>query len=785
MTYRIIIIFILIAIFLCTCTQVSTVKKKEVELMISVIPKPLKTTPLAGNFRVDTNLVIAFEDPDLQQNAEYLANWLDKTVGVNAQIKKSQKKGTIVLHLDGSDKFKGNEDYQLRINPDQIEIRAKNGRGIFYGIQTLRQLIPTEYQPDSINQNPVLKIPCILIEDSPRYAWRGMMLDVSRHFFSKEFVKDFIDYLAMYKLNTFHWHLVDDQGWRIEIKKYPKLTEVGAWRVDREDRHWNDRPAQEPGEKATYGGYYTQEDIKEIVDYAKSRYINIVPEIEMPGHTVAALSAYPQYSCSGGPFTVLPGGYWPISDIYCAGNDSTFLFLQDILSEVIELFPGKYIHIGGDEAEKSNWKNCSKCQTRIRKEGLVDEHELQSYFIKRMESFINEKGCKLIGWDEILEGGLAPRATVMSWRGFEGGITAARSGHHVVMTPTSHCYFDYYQGAEDYEPLAIGGFLPLEKVYEFEPTPESLDRDESKYILGGQANLWTEYISNRRHAQYMIFPRITALAEAVWTPKDQKNWTDFAVRIEREMLRFDKLDINYAKSSFRISNDVNINLDNNQFSVALSSELPQIEIRYTLNKTDPTIESSLYKDPIIVDDEVVIKAAGFQNNKMIGPVFVKSLEIYKTTGKKVTLKQPPAEKYSGSGEFTLTNSLRGSINYADGRWLGFEEINMEAVVDLGKPMLIKKLSSSYLNNPNSWIFLPRGVVYALSSDAENFETVAEAKNQYPENYSEKTIIEFTAEIEEQEARYIRVFAENVGICPDWHMGAGDKAWLFIDEIIVE
>ncbi len=785
MTCRIVITLLLSVFFLYTCAPVSTVKKEKTEMMISVIPKPVKYSSLEGHFKFDQNIVIAVNDAGLAQNADYLADWMTKTMGIKAQMSDDQQKGNVVLSLGGEKIIEGEEAYKLTINPDRIEIEARNEKGVFYGIQTLRQIIPAEYQEKLVDNNPAQEIPCMIIDDSPRYAWRGMMLDVSRHFFPKSFVKEFIDYLAMYKLNTFHWHLVDDQGWRIEIKKYPKLTEIGAWRVDREDRHWNDRPSQEPGEKATYGGYYTQEDIKEIVAYAKSRYITIVPEIEMPGHTVAALSAYPQYSCSCGPFTVLPGGYWPVSDIYCAGNDSTFLFLQDILTEVMALFPGEYIHIGGDEAEKSNWKNCQKCQSRINEENLDDEHELQSYFIKRMESFIHERGRKLIGWDEILEGGLAPRATVMSWRGFEGGITAAQAGHQVVMSPTSHCYFDYYQGAEDYEPLAIGGYLPLSKVYQFEPTPKELSSDETHYILGGQANLWTEYIPDPRHAQYMIFPRITALAEAMWSQRDHKDWIDFSMRVEREMKRYEELDINYAKSSLRVGYDAAIDLDQKQFSVELSSELPQIEIRYTLDGTEPKVESSKYLDPIVVDKDITIKAAAFRNGSIVSPVLEKSLKIHKSTGSKVILTNPPAEKYSGGGEFGLTNSIRGSLNHADGRWHGFEGDNLEAVIDLGEQMSINRLTGSFLNNIKTWIFLPRKVVFSVSNDGENFETVAELDNELPENYPEKEIKEFTVEIPAKEVRYIRVFAENVSIVPEWHMGAGGKAWVFCDEIIVE
>lgn len=788
MYYRRFGLYFILVIFFGACAQVSTISQKKSESMISVIPKPNFLQQLDDSFLLTDKTAIVYNDLSLQPIAEYIAGWIQKRTGFRLSVLTEdldfKPENAIILALDSTAMANTNEGYRLEINPETIKITAQNNQAIFYGFQTLRQILPFEYKTNSADHSPLWNIPCLVIEDSPRYAWRGMMLDVSRHFFPKAFILEFIDYLAMYKLNTFHWHLVDDQGWRIEIKKYPRLTEIGAWRVDREDRHWNDRPAQEPGEKATYGGYYTQQDIKEIVAYAQSRYVTIVPEIEMPGHTVAALSAYPQYSCSGGPFTVLPGGYWPISDIYCAGNDSTYLFLEDILTEVMELFPGEYIHIGGDEADKTNWKNCPKCQSRIQNEKLSDEHELQSYFIKRMEAFINSKGRKLIGWDEILEGGLAPRATVMSWRGFEGGITAARSGHPVVMTPTSHCYFDYYQGAEDLEPPGIGGYIPLKKVYGFEPTPDSLSTKEKNFILGGQANLWTEYIPDPNHAQYMIFPRISALSEVLWTQKKQKDWDDFARRIEREMLRYEQLGINYAKSSMQVGFYGISDLDKKQFAVELSSELPQLEIRYTSDGTMPTKKSPQYTVPLVIKKDVTIKAAAFNNEEMVSPVFTKSLELHKGIGKKVLLKKPPAEKFSASGEMTLTNGLRGSTNHADGLWLGFEQIDLEAVIDLLEIVPITRVSSSYLNDINSWIFLPQEVQYSVSIDGDKFEQVAIIHNQLDANYTEKAIKEFSADLTGHEARYLKVLAKNIGFCPDWHQGSGGKAWLFCDEIVI-
>ena len=773
-----------------SCTKIKEAGRGEIKPMHDIIPKPQKMEIHQGQFLFDPQVVIVVptDQAEVREQALYLNDWLDYTAGFRLEVVADRLEiaGRRAILLDCGTNLEalGAEGYVLLINPEAIEIKANTCRGIFYGIQTLRQLLPFEFNVQAGTQKS-WPIAALSIEDQPRFAWRGMMLDVSRHFFSTDFVKAFIDYLALYKLNTFHWHLCDDQGWRIEIKKYPQLTEVGAWRVDREDRHWNDRPEQQPGEEATYGGYYTQEEIREIVAYARSRHITIVPEIEMPGHTRAALAAYPQHSCSGGPFSVLPGGYWPITDIYCAGKDSTFLFLQDILSEVMDLFPGAYIHIGGDEAEKTNWKQCARCQARIQQEGLADEHELQSYFIKRMEAFIHEKGRRLIGWDEILEGGLAPRATVMSWRGFEGGISAARSGHDVVMSPTSHVYFDYYQGLPDDEPLAIGGFLPLSRVYAFEPVPDSLTSDEAGHVLGGQANLWTEYIPNPEHAQYMIFPRIAALAEVLWTRHDLRNWNDFARRIEREMQRYDHLGVNYARSSFRVTFNSSFDAEDRSFQVEMSAELPQLHIHYTMDGQEPTRHSAHYSGPVRLNRSTLIKAAAFRKGERISPVKEQWLHLHKAAGKLITLQELPAARYSARGPQTLVDGLRGTTSYADGRWLGFHKIDLQAVIDLEQETEIRRLSAGFLNDINAWIFLPVRVIFSLSRDGQQFTPVAEVPNDWPALSSEKTIREFASEVPAQKARFIKVVAENIRVCPEGHIGAGDAAWLFVDEITVE
>ena len=540
------IVIVLFSCFLWSCQRHKTFSQGE----ISLIPQVQKMALGNSSFQFEENTSIVVQNSDQQSIAELFSNLFEKSAGWKPKIVTGGAEGSNQVYFK-TDESLGEEGYALEVSTKRIEIKAAKPAGFFYATQTLRQLLPAEIESSQKQEKADWFVPEISISDNPAFKWRGYMLDVSRHFFPKDDVLRMIDYLSIHKINTLHLHLLDDQGWRIEIRKYPKLTQVGAWRINREDKPWNSRPKQEAGEKATLGGFYTQADVREMVAYAQKRYINIVPEIEMPAHVTAALAAYPQYSCSGGPFTVLPGGVWPVTDIYCAGNDSTFLFLEDVLSEVIDLFPSKYIHIGGDEATKTEWEKCPKCKKRIKTEGLKNAGELQSYFIRRIEKFINSKGRVLMGWDEILEGGLPPKATVMSWRGTQGGIDAAKQGHDVVMTPGQPCYFDHYQGPKEEEPLAIGGFNPLNKVYEFNPVPKELDAEAAKHILGGQANLWTEYVPNIKHAQYMTFPRIAAMAEALWSPKEVKNWDDFYRRIQLFTKRYDQMGINYAKSAFK------------------------------------------------------------------------------------------------------------------------------------------------------------------------------------------------------------------------------------------
>jgi len=542
--------FVLILITFATlfeCSHKPQIKDRATGT-IHIIPQPAQLHPGQGAFTVlpGMNIVVNTKDSKVAETAAYLSETLSRissySIPVVSPTKAAEK--SITFNLDSEQKNLGEEGYALDVSPQAVKLTAAAPAGLFWGVQTIFQLLPVDIYAQQTVKNTTLQIPSVKIEDVPRYSYRGMHLDVCRHYFPVKFIKRYIDLLAIHKMNVLHWHLTEDQGWRIEIKKYPKLTEISAFRDETLVGHYSDQPHKYDGKR--YGGYYTQEEVRDIVAYAQKRNITVIPEIEMPGHSLAVLAAYPEFACTEGPFKV--GTKWGVfEDVYCAGNDQVFTFLTDVLTEVVDLFPAKYIHIGGDECPKSRWEECEKCQARITREGLKDEHELQSYFIRRIEKFLLSKNRRLIGWDEILEGGLAPEATVMSWRGIEGGIEAAKQGHDVIMTPTSHCYFDYYQGDPKTEPLAIGGMLTLEKVYSYEPTPEELNASEAKHILGAQANVWTEYIKTPEKAEYMALPRMCALAEVVWSSKEHRNWKDFNTRLGTHFKRLDQLKVNYAK----------------------------------------------------------------------------------------------------------------------------------------------------------------------------------------------------------------------------------------------
>jgi hexosaminidase len=514
-----------------------------------IIPKPVSMTVSEGAFHLDrqTKIYADTANAEIRAVAMQLKRKLDSATGYDIAITTKQPAGNLIMLQVDSDtaNYVNPEAYRLTSDEDHVIIKAPSTAGVFYGMQSLLQLFPPQiYRTDYtlVPQNIEWNVPAVEIRDYPRFEYRGMHLDVARHFFPVEFVKRYIDLLAMHKMNRFHWHLTEDQGWRIEIEQYPKLTEVGAWRDSTLVGHYGTGIYDDE----RYGGFYTQEEIREVVDYAQKRHVTIIPEIEMPGHASAALAAYPELGCVEDKNYQVKTTWGVFEDIYCP-SEQTFTFLENVLTEVMRLFPSKYIHIGGDEAPKKQWKESKRAQQVIEREGLNNEKELQSYFITRIEAFLNENGRQIIGWDEILEGGLAPNATVMSWRGTTGGIEAAKENHNVIMTPTSHMYFDYYQANSQTEPLAIGGFSPVKEVYNFDPIPEELSNKESEFVMGAQGNVWTEYMHSDDKVEYMAYPRASALSEVTWSPKSKQNWTDFWRRLQTHFDRLEVLGVNAAQ----------------------------------------------------------------------------------------------------------------------------------------------------------------------------------------------------------------------------------------------
>lgn len=617
------------------------------EQTLSVTPVPMEVNWQRGFFRPDVSTSLWIEAPEADRSilAEYL-----QASPLALKLADSQSGNQVVLkQTDALEGITSPEGYVLSVNSDGVRIEALSGAGLFYGVQTLLQMAADA--PEGMT--------AVTVKDEPRFEYRGIMLDVSRHFRSKEFVKRQIDLLSYYKINRLHLHLTDAAGWRIEIKKYPRLTQFAAWRPQAVWKDWwnGKREYCEETDPRAQGGYYTQDDIRELVAYAQKHYVTIIPEIEMPSHSEEVLTAYPELSCTHVPYKQ--------SD-FCIGNEKTFEFLENVLTEVMELFPSEYIHIGGDEAGKASWPNCKLCQARMKKEGLKDVNELQSYSIHRMERFLNSHGRKLLGWDEILDGGLAPNATVMSWRGTEGGLAAIRSGHKAIMSPGQYCYLDGYQDAPYSQPEAIGGYLPLKKVYGYEPVPDSLSADEAKLMYGVQANLWTEYIPTEEHAEYMLYPRAIALAEVAWSKPENKSWEDF----HRRALKI--VDELKAKGyhPFELKNEI--------------------------------------------------------GNRKEAETPVEHLAL----GKKVTYNAPYWENYPAAGEATLTDGLRGGWNYNDQLWQGFvTKDRVDVVIDLEKETPIHSVAADFMQICGPEVFMPERVVISVSNDGKEFTQLAEIKHE--------------------------------------------------------
>jgi hexosaminidase len=753
-----------------------------------VIPAPAYWLQSEGTFTLPSNCSYFLDNAHTSSSntIRLLAGELQKQFQIQLAATNAKQATIQILHKTG----KGNStpSYELLVNKEGITITVTSAEALHHANQTLLQLITK----DNNNQ---LVIPFLKIEDFPRFQYRGMHLDVGRHFFPISFIKKYIDWLSYHKLNKFHWHLTEDQGWRIEIKKYPALTTVGAWRngtiIGRYPGKGNDN--------IQYGGFYTQAEIREVVAYAQERFVEVIPEIEMPGHSSAAIAAYPFLSCFPNKPTVIPANMiskksleaqkngsiklvqetWGVfDDVFCAGKETTFEFLQNIIDEIIPLFPSPYFHIGGDECPKTHWKQCSLCQQRIKELGLKDEHELQSYFIQRIEKYLNSKGKTLIGWDEILEGGLAPNAVVMSWRGEAGGIEAAKQGHAVIMTPGNPVYFDHTQAlAED--SVTIGGYNPIEKVYAYNPLPTEIPASKANLVLGAQANVWTEYMKNEDKITYMIFPRIAALSELLWTPLDKKNWTEFEKKIGPLIKRYEQWGVKPSMAYYEMVSKLSPDQNKNGVELALSSKSTEGKIEWI------SPQKISYDKPVLIQSSGVYQAQYVTKNREVKSTFSQKFEINKATGKPVTLKTLPSKSYPGNGEFTLVNGIRSqpgkNIHFRN--YLGFDGGDMEATIDLGKIIPIRTVKAFFLHQPGSWIHRPLEMQVSTSTDGINFKTVGSSDKIVYE--AEESSIGHIPFIFSNKTRFIKVLIKNFGLIKPGDPGEGNKPWLFVDEIQID
>lgn len=685
----------------------------------NIIPRPQQVNVSNdAPFTLSTKTVISLgtNSQDMKRNANMLASYIEQATGIRPTVGKSKNGTAIVLTIDKT--IANAEGYKLDADAKQIRIAGASAAGVFYGIQTLRKSLPLVNGKAS-----KVSIPAVHITDAPRFAYRGTHLDVSRHFVTADSVRQFIDMLALHNINRFHWHLTDDQGWRIEIKKYPLLTQIGSKRAQTVIGHNSGKYDGKP-----YSGFYTQKQIRDIVKYAADRYITIVPEIDLPGHMQAALAAYPDMGCTGGPYEVWQK--WGVSDnVLCAGNDKTLTFIDNVLKEITQLFPSKYIHVGGDECPKTQWQKCPKCQARIKalnleaKDGHSAEERLQSYIITHASNYLKSLGRNTIGWDEILEGGLAEGATVMSWRGESGGIAAAKQHHDVVMTPNSYLYFDYYQSLDKAnEPLAIGGYLPLETVYSYEPMPKELTADEARHIIGVQANIWTEYMPTFKQMQYMALPRLAALSEVQWSQPALKDYNSFTNRLTEFTHLYDRLGYNYAKHLYNVA--IHVDSDNKWREILIHmTTAGNAEIRYTLDGTEPTANSTLYTGAIVLQKSAKIRAAAFRDGKR-SSVTSQNISFNKATACPVELLQPTHKNYTYKGGATLTDGLLGDKGFGTGRWLGFSGNDLEAVIDLKQNTDVSSVSLNTCVDKGSWIFDARNIEVSVSADGKSFTKVA-------------------------------------------------------------
>jgi hexosaminidase len=742
---------------------------------IHIIPEPAQVSQREGFFKIvpTVKILLSTTDSAFRKITQDFANEFSRSTGLRLHVveydSSDSDSNIVVQQLPGQPR----EGYRIDIASKRVIIDASDPAGLFYALQSLRQLLPVEFYSKK-KKNARWYLPNVSITDYPRYGYRGMHLDVSRHFFPTSYIKKYLDILAFYKINTFHWHLTDSHGWRLEIKKYPKLTSVGAWRADRSDIPFTIAEPTGKDEKATYGGFYTQEQVKEVIQYAAERFITIIPEIEMPGHCTAALVAYPEYTCLNNPAPLLiPCGYpGDLKHNFCPGNDSTFTFLQNILDEVMALFPSEYIHIGGDEVRPASWLNCPRCQQRMKELNITTGKQLQSYFTKRIDDYITSRNRKLIGWDEIMEAGISHNAAVMSWRGNEGGIAAARDSHHVVMAPYRFVYFDFYQSPPALEPDISYAGLSIDKVYSFEPTPAELDTQQMKYILGGQACLWTENVRTPQRLEYMLLPRMLALSEVLWTPAANKDYPKFVDKVEKQFTLFDRKKINYAKSMYNVSIDPVFDSATKTIKVALNAQTgDKYLIRYCTRATAPDCMDPIYTGPLELKDDAEIKAGLFNEDTLLGMISEDKISFHHGLGAKIpdTFKK-------------LADGIHGTIEPYDGRWVFFSDSLLDITIDLKESKSIDVIQFRCLEDMVGNALLPESVEVAVSSDGSNYSTVYSITNNKIPEQKTRHIVEYEKDGLNTRGRYVKFTIKASDYTNPENPSPNS---IFIDELVIE
>lgn len=768
--YRIITKLLFCLLLLNSCGQ----KKSELQIgKVHIIPKPISQIEAEGHFEIKASSKITVENEVQKAMVSQFFSQFQKVAGWIPIINIGGQ-GDINF---SSDKTIKSEGYNLIVTSNNISIKAASKVGFFYALQSLKQLLPIAFYKSTL-QDIRWGVPVVDIKDYPAFGWRGYMLDVSRHFFTKEQVKQVIDFMGELKLNRFHWHLADDQGWRLEVKSYPKLTEIGAWRVDYNNKDetksdWWGRPAQRLGEKPTYGGFYSQEDVKEIVAYAKERYIEVIPEIDMPGHAQATIAAYPEIGCVNAASYVATGGVFK-NNTYNPGKEETFLFAEKMLNEVMDLFPYKYVHIGGDECNKEQWRIDPYAQKRIKDEKLKDEHELQSYFVKRVEKIINKRNRIMIGWDEILEGGLAPNATVMSWRGEKGGIASAKAGHEVIMTPSNYCYIDLKQGHDDLEPNLGYSRLLLSESYRYKVIPDVLTPEQGKLIKGVQANLWTESISDWGKLTYMSFPRTYAIAETAWTPHEKKNWSDFTDRLNTQFNRLDAQEVRYAVSAF--SPWIDHVGNGKEIEIQMKTEVDELTIYYTLDGTEPTLQSTKYDGAFTISKTAQLQARAFNNDKAVGSISSKKFPIHIAKNTKVLdVNKSEIKK--------ITDLTYGALSKGDTAWCHFNN-DVELNILFDKQTEIKKIQFDALRFTISGIYPPTNIEVFGSVDGKTYKLLAKKEQLEKATEQGRNRVNTDISFDMVKIKSIKIKAKGFTSIPEGHHKSGSPSHIWIDEIIV-